>query len=531
MIKLFVVDDEEEIRRGIIENTDWEGNGIVICGEADNGDDALTLIEESEPDILLIDVRMPGLSGLQVVESLQSTKRLVKSIILSGYDDFSYAQKALKSGACDYLLKPCRSKDILEAVLKVKELILVENTHVNALEKLKTQYQEGLPLIKEKFLLRMLNNRLKINAKLLQNFEILGLKIKPTNFAVIVIQIIDFHSYAEQHSYQDIELMKYAMKNIVIELIQHEYDCEICEDAAGFSIIANCRDGSSERLVPLFETINSNTVKYLGFSLLIGIGTYYRNIEDLIYSYDEAMKCLEFAFILGNNKVLHYSAIPKFGQTKSVYPINEEKRLIESVASGRSEDLTDRLEAYLSILVNNNPSKDYIQKSCLALIVSLYHLCLDKDIDPEKIFGSYFSSLDHLVQFHSLNQIKEKVTELVGKVTEAIQRSRHSNRIIMVALKYIEDHYNGNLTLELVANQVYVNPKYLSMLFKQTTGENFVDYIQTLRIEKACELLKDLKLKTYEVANQVGYSDEKYFSHIFKKIKGMPPSQFRDHRL
>lgn len=528
MLKLLIVDDEEEIRKGIAENVDWEANGIVVCGEADNGDDAMLRIAETEPDILLIDVRMPGRSGLQVVELLQESGSRAKSIILSGYDDFSYAQQALKSGASDYLLKPCRSKDILEAVLKVKREIQAERSRAAMLDKLQTQYRESLPLIKEKFLQRLLHQRTASSPRLRANFDALGLSIGTACLAVIAVKMTDLHPDAERHSYRDVELMKYAVKNIVAEVLQGRYESEICEEPIGLAVLVHCPAGTSEPLVPLCESMDAGAKRYLGFSLSFGIGNPHPNIEDLRESYGEALQALEFSFLTGDRSVFHYRSVPKFGQVKSVYPVHEEKKLLETIAAGAREEIGSKLEAYWSVLVRDHPRKDHVQTSVLALFVSLHRLCLDKNVDPEPIFGPLFSSVEQLIRYPSIQQIKAKLHEFTDRISAALQSARHGNRIIMTALKYMEENYDKNLTLELVAGQVYVNPKYLSMLFKQTTGENFVDYIQSLRVEKACELLRDIRLRTYEVANRVGYADEKYFSHIFKKLKGMPPSQYRD---
>lgn len=261
MLKLLIADDEEDIRKGIRNNVDWEANGIIICGEAEDGDEALGIIKEKNPDILIIDIRMPGTNGLEVLEAIYTSRRSIRSIILSGYDDFTYAQKAIKLGASDYLLKPCRSKDILESVLKIKAKIEAEKE-----------------------------------------------------------------------------------------------------------------------------------------------------------------------------------------RTQSTGQSNGKQIEVNTTVSGTSD---------------------------------------------------------------TINTVKT------------------GNKVISCALKFIEENFEKDLTLEMVSQKVFVNPKYLSTLFKQVVGENFVDYIQKVRVEKACELLKDISLKTYEVAYKVGYIDDKYFCQIFKKIKGITPGQYR----
>lgn len=526
MIKLLIADDEENIRKGIRNNVDWEDNGIVVCGEAEDGDEALRLIHETNPDIIVIDIKMPGTSGLDVIEALYSVNHPAKSIIISGYDDFSFAQKALKLGALDYLLKPCRSRDILESVLKIKTEIELERTRKDVFDRFKSQFNANLPMLKEKILTNILDNRVVINKQLLNTFQLFRIKLLPDAIVVLVIKIIEFTAYCKNHSCKDTELLLLSIKSIISETLQTDFRCETLEYDNNIVVIINMEKDELCRLIQLCEIIKSNIKESLGFPISIGIGRACSNLESVSNSYYEALKSAELSFIMGPEVTIQYDKIKEIDKDNTVYPLNEEKNIMNAIGAGKIEDLRKRLDEYISLLLEYN-STEYIQKSCLALILSLYHLCLEKNIIPEDIFGCSFSSLDEILHYDTLDKIKDKLLDIIIKLTEAINAFKTSNKSISLALKFIEENYEKNLTLETIAQKVFVNPKYLSTLFKQVVGENFVDYIQRIRIEKACEMLKDVRLKIYEIAYKVGYTDDKYFCQVFKRIKGLTPGQYR----
>ena len=206
MIRLMIVDDEEEIRNGIQNVIQWEANDIIVCGEAANGKEALKLIEELSPDVLLLDIRMPVMGGIELLETIASKNLPVKSIILSGYDDFSYAQNALKLGASDYLLKPCRPEEIIKTVLKVKNIIEDENKKKEAYSHLKAEFNKVLPVLKEKYLAKLLYPGNKPSEKLAEIFELYHINIRIDSVMSIIIRIDDFQIFSEGNTYADIEL-------------------------------------------------------------------------------------------------------------------------------------------------------------------------------------------------------------------------------------------------------------------------------------------------------------------------------------
>lgn len=525
MISLMIIDDEEEIRMGISRTIEWEANDISICGLAENGKEAIEKIELFHPEIILLDIRMPVVSGLQVLEHIKSHRYPTKSIILSGYDDFSYAQTALKNGASDFLLKPCQPQEILETVLKVKSLVEEEKVQNDILQGIKARFNESLPLLKEIYLTKLIKSDGKQKLNFLENAKLYKIDLTDAGISAAVIKIDDNAAYWEQNSSDDVELFKFAIKNIAGELLSSKLHCEVFQ--SNDEIIALFNDENNGQIFGLLEEVQENIMRYFKFSISIGIGRTCASIDNLGGSYAEALKAIEAAFFAGCNSIIKYEDIKEFNSDDTTYPIHEEIEILSTIKSGKSEELEEKINGFFKGLNKTGFSKDILLKSSLALLMSLYHLCIEKSIETEDIFGNLQLSISSFLKFDSLATVKARLIELSSAICQKLNTKRNFNKIIEQTLKYIDSNFNRDISLESVANVVFITPGYLSLLFKQTMGINFIDYLHKTRIEKACEFMKNLHLKTYEIAYKVGYSDEKYFSQLFKKYTSMTPTQYR----
>lgn len=526
MIKLLIVDDEVEIRKGIRNKIDWQGNGIIVCGEAANGSEAINVINEVRPDVLLVDIRMPVMNGLELVEYLSANNPDIKSVILSGHDDFSYAQKALKLGACDYLLKPCMPSQILETVLRVKTSIEINNSVKEMYSNLRIQLNEALPLLKEKFLTRLIKGEQRDLTNTQEKLRLFKINLDINNIAVALIRMDEIQSLSLKYSNEDLELMKFAVKNISGEILSKQLKCEVFESNDDVVAVINTPD--STRLLPFLNEIKDSIRNLLRFSVSVGLGKSHGDIGSTSLSYIEAVKAVETRFFLGEDIVVSYSDIQEIDNEENTYPINEERNILKCVNSGNIDELESNLNRFFTVLSSGNSSKGSHMKSALALLLSLYHYCIEKGINTDEIFGQGFSCFDELLSLNSIDRLKAKLLNNVKAVVNYTNAKKGSNKIVDSAVKYIDKNYANDLNLETVAKVVYITPTYLSFLFKQCLGISFVDYLNKTRIAKACELLKDLRMKTYEISSAVGYGDDKYFSYVFKKYVGITPTQYRE---
>ena len=528
MVKLLIVEDEKRIRDGIKNSIDWASNGISICGEAENGAEALDLIVRLSPDIMLLDIRMPVMSGLQVLEALKAGDFPVKSIILSGYDDFSYVQKALRFGASDYLLKPCPPDEMLNTVLNVKGLIENETGKKEMLARLKLQINESLPFLKEKYLLKLVRGEAVNPQTVNNNFDLYRIAISPAGLTVIALDIDEYFIFSEQNSNETLELYRFAVKNIASEVLSAGFASEILDDNEKILILVNTDTQECQRaLKKKLGDIKTNVKDFLDLTVSFGIGNRYESILHTHKSYVEALKAVEMKIFSGKDNIIEYSEMQTYEAEGRTYPIEEEREILASIKSCRPDELESRLDEFFTVLNPQDRKKEFVLQAGLALTLSIYHLCIEKNIDNGTIADACLSTLQKIHRLDSLELLKSTLLQLVRSVTEKLNSKKTGNKTIELALKYIEENFARDLSLEIVAREVYISPSYLSLLFKQTQGINFIEYIHKLRIEKACELLRDPRVKVGEVAKKVGYSEERYFYQIFKRITGMTPTQFK----
>lgn len=528
MVRLFVVDDEMDIRKNVIKKINWGENDIQVCGEASNGKEAIELIEDAAPDILIADIRMPIMDGLAMTEHLLNFKPNIKIIILSGYDDFGYAQRALKFGAFDYLLKPCKAQEILDAVIKAKLAIENEKKRENLLLSAKLQLNEAIPLAKENFLAQLIHKEFFDLDYISERFNKLGIALNPNNVIASVIHIFNLSDCFKNSLGDSFSQTKYEIKNIISKTISSCCICEVFEDLDDIIVILN--EPNTVRLLPIMNTLNEKLREYLHTDISIGVGRNYGDITNINLSFNEAKEAVKAGFFFGSNLVICFDDIENIYKSGISYPIQAEKNLLECLGLNNSEeDLKMYFVDFFSSLNVGNIPKDYIIKASISLLLSVYKHCVERNIDTDSIFGPGLSYLDEIYSLNNIDQLKAKIWNMLSNISKELSSKKSTNKVITMATKYIKENYKNDISLESIAHNVYVTPSYLSMLFKSTLGINFVGYLNKIRIEKACELLKDMRYKTYEIAEIVGYKDEKYFSFVFKKVTGLPPSQYRNN--
>ncbi len=529
MTKLMIVDDEEKTRKSIRNIIDWESNGIQVTGEAENGAEALVLLNAAVPDIIITDIRMPEMDGLQLIESLSKKNVKAKIIIMSGYDDFTYAQKAMKHGVSEYLLKPSRAGEILEAVLKVKALIESENAKKEMYDRLKVQFQESLPLLRDKYLNRLIRSKNRSIKNLNEKLFLFNTVLSFSYAAVAVIRIDNLLSVREELGNEDFELMKFAVRNISEETISAGYPCEIFENNDDVIIILKLEEYPDfPDIHKLFTELKNNVFKFLRLSVSIAHGRFYDNADSLYMSFNEAVKTLEIKSFHGNGQILAYEDLLEEDAVEMSYPITCEKELLDCIKNSSVHEFDFYIEEFFIALKVESTSKGNVLKSVLALLFSIYHLCIEMNINTDETFGNNFSILEDLLKMNNVSLMKDKLLTLSRAIAQNIVSRKCNNKILEHAIKYILENYNKDLSREIVAREVYIAPGYLSMLFKNEMGTSFLEFLHKARIEKACELLKGSLMKTYEIASITGYKDEKYFFQVFKKYIGMTPLQYRD---
>ncbi len=536
MFKVLIIDDEPTIRKGLINIINWKKFQCEICGEASDGVEGLEKIEAYKPDLVFADINMPEINGLEMIKSAKQIVPHSKFIILSGYREFSYMQEAIKIGAFDYILKPSSIEDICEVVKRaVIELKYQRDDQLEA-KKLRKCFEESIPILKEKLLYDIIF-QININEEeIKEGFELYGIKIN--EFVMIMIEIDGDSKKKEPYQRQ---LYQFGIVNTVEEMFAEEFKVE--------KIVLNNKQiafiiGTHETVELLEEDVYKkvHSIQQLvescfDFTVSIAISTKGKDVDELHEKMMECKNALAYRFYMGNSSIILYRDLSGFykGQDNLAFD-GIDKVLCNTIKTGNEEDVVHILGQINDKVIQTNLDPEYIKTFYWNLIyeinmirISIKNLELqDKDLSHD--ISSLYKLIDNATQVKELQDLLEDVAM---SVVHRINRynKKNINQILQKAMDYICENYTMSITLNELAEHTYVSTYYLSRMFKKELGKNFVEYLNEVRIDRAKELLKDNKYKTYEVAELVGIQDPHYFSKIFKKYVNMTPTEYKDSQL
>jgi len=534
MINLLIADDEIEILEGIRSVIDWEAHDIRICGEASDGRSALELIYKLSPEVVLMDIRMPKLTGLQVLEEIYRNKLNIKCIILSGYDDFYYAQEAINLQATDYLLKPCQPDDILESVLRAKKVIESESLKDTLFDKYKSYFNENLFVLREKLLRELIYNTYSDYTTLENKIDLYKINLNKSNLLVTILHIDILPELNKEFSQIDIETLKIAIKEIIENAIPGSYGKEVFQNNEDIVTILSNENEINWYTVSnkIFMDIKEAIKNELQISTTIGIGGVINNIDEIFKSYNEATSAIEAKFFMGEDNVIFFDEIVIKNLNSIRYPLNEDIKIINCLSTGNIDQLKSSVDDYFNTLCSDSSvSKEYIKYSCFALFGSIFKFCLEKTVNINTIFENNNDWLSKINKCKTIFELKETILNIVYYILKVMSENKNTNYLIRKAVEYIKENFCEDISLETIAKNIFITPGYLSLLFKQETGVNFLEYLHKYRIQKAKEYFHNKLLKNYEVSRMVGYTNEKYFSQMFKRYTGLTPTQYKESIL
>lgn len=521
-----IVDDEERSRTGIRSLIDWEVHNVQIIAEAQDGIEALELLKNVHVDILLTDIRMPEMDGLTLISQVKEKFPHIKSIIMSGYNDFSFAKKALSLGASDYLLKPSRKQEITDTIVNITKEIQKERNHNDHLSRLTRGFRESLPLLKEKTLSKLVFQDDISYEKLEGSLSLNGIHFLHPYFVAFIIHIDHLQTLYKDFTPFDIELLKYGLKNISEQSLHEPCYSVSFEHQDDIICVINCPTPLSyEDLHLIARKLATNAKEFLKLSISVGFGTVEQQIDNIKLSYLTAVNALDNNYYQGPSTIVGYK--DSLTSEDLNYPFLKEKAVTHAIAHRDKAAIIEEITQFRRAITPAN--KEDIFKHSLVLLFTMYRFGIEKNIPIDELYGFEIQHLlDHMSQY-SLEEIQQELIRTALVLHEQMNEKKQKNALFESILAYIEKNSAKDINRETVASEVFITPGYLSQLFKQHMKSSFLDYLHKIRIDNACELLKDKSKKIGDIALRVGYNDEKYFFQVFKKYVGMTPNQFRNN--
>ncbi|WP_261305198.1 response regulator [Paenibacillus andongensis] len=531
MYKLIIADDEDNVREGIRDNLNWQELGFEVVGDFENGQQVLLALEELQPDVVLTDINMPLVDGLEVSRYLFEHYPRTKIIILTGFDEFEYAQQALKLKVHDYILKPNTAEELSHILSKVKADLDDENRKVEDLSKLKQQLRESLPLVRERFLNQLVTGELR-ESNLEDKLAYLEIGLSGSHYVVGVIDVDDHGELQRFYPESESELLYFAVCNISGEIIARKANGIVFQNNNEKTIVILFGENKETlhcEAVRIFEEINLSVKEYLKFTVSIGVGDLCASLKKIHHSYKRALSALDYRFFLGKNRIIHAGDMEGGSGESIPYDKHWEKKLITGLKSGTQQETENIVEKIIGNLKESYLPMDRCYIHIQQIIVAILDILDELDIRVP-MPSSSVSPLTEIYGLKTLDEVEDWLKHYCSRTTNMILETRNNFSKIQAlrAEDYIKENYaDANLSMDMVCKYLVLSTSYFSLIFKNHTGETFISYLTRIRVEKAKELLKCTDFKTYEIANHIGYTDPHYFNVIFKKATGMTPTLYR----
>lgn len=529
MKKVMLVDDEILIRETIRDCIQWEQEGFIYCGDAPDGEMALNLIEQLHPDIVITDIMMPFMNGLELSAIVRERNPDVKIIILTGHEDFGYARTALRMGVHDYCLKPFRASDLIQLLRNASELIDKEREIKASIDKLKQSELEKIEVSRDK-LLNDLCSGFVTTVEAIQLGATLSLDLQ-ARFYVVVI--------SDARTFEDMTILNTGVASQIEdnllgqiqqaldrkELIQFKRSrTEICWLIKGETL------EQIQHELEIFKEllhINNEQIPTASISIAMGIGSVQERLMNIHLSFLEAVEDMHWRRLSSQNRITLWESI---SGSMEQYVFLDRVLFVNFLKMGSPSQLSSFIEEYASGLRGIDWTASPIG----------YYILNDLTLE---VFRSAKDMHSHWDAPEDTLQQLQQILKMVRSTEEAIQylnsltnlfwswRSQTNDRygkMLRSVKEYIHANYNNDaFSLQDAAEHVMVSSSHLSKVFSQETGRTFIEYLTHYRILKAMELFKTTSFKSFEIAFLVGYNDSHYFTTLFKRITGMTTKEFK----
>ena len=554
MIKVFLVEDEYAIREGIKKSVNWESHGFTLVGEAGDGEVAYPKILSTRPDILITDIRMPFMDGLELAKLVKKELPDIRIIVLSGYDDFNYAKQAISIGVEEYMLKPVSGDTLINELQKVAEVITKEKQDREAREQYQRDREEIRRLEQQNFIRDMIDGRLSMQESLEKGRD-LGIDIAASAYAIVLMQIFSRDRGAEDmHEYSgDVEEI-YGKLKTTYEDQPHVYLYKQIGDVLCFLEKADSMDELNENIKKGIKGIKEVMDGYKDRIYFISVGMPVERIRDVNRSYLDAGRKFSERFMLDESAVFYgdITGREKIGETlqrerrdSDVSKVDigsidiskvdisaiSQKTIYNFLRNGTLQEIDDLVNEYFASIGEDAIESIMLRQYVLVeALISSYTFLENLGLSKEKT-GDLLGELADPVKFAlTKDNSKEYIKRLLQCAIE--YRNKVSDQryleIIDKAKQLIEENYKDEMmSLQYVASSVNISSNHFSAVFRKETGVTFIDYLTEVRMNAAKNLLVCTSMKTSDVGYEVGYRDSHYFSYIFKKSTGMSPKEYR----
>jgi two-component system, response regulator YesN len=531
LYKLIIVDDESEIRNGLLEIIDWEKEGFVVVGEAENGLDALQMAESMPIDLVITDIRMPFLDGLQMAKEIRKLQPMVSFIVLSGYDDFEYTRQAIQIKISDYVLKPVSSDELIPILRSVKNSMDERFAQHRDVRLLQERFSASLPILRDTLLTALMQGRIDPK-EALQSAAQYDLDLCSSGYIVASMRICSTKNSDSELAARP-DLLRIAVINILNEMLQEQVNCRIFQYDSFISALFMVDDFDEKRygeIIGLLDTARLTVARYLDCPLAIGISKLCNHLDTLSQAASQAQSAMDFSTLFGDHTVLTITDVEmeKAGQKAIGKP--DARPLINAIKIGDIADTKRQIRNLLHTTCLVMATISEYQVSLSEVYMAIVNTANEMGFNWVACTGGKLWSLEAVLLCKEVGETEAILSAMCKQLVEGIASNHVENgkRISQEAIAYLKEHFaEQSMNLERICGHLHISTAYFSTVFKKETKKTFHKYLTELRMDRAMTLLLKNDLKTAQIAEMVGMGEASYFSYSFKKHFGVSPSMAR----
>lgn len=506
--KVLIVEDEKEKAKGIAYLVEKYNPACTSVHLAHDGQDGFDAALKFEPDIILTDIRMPVMDGLDMIRALKKAGVPSEYIVLSGYAEFSYAKKAIELGVRDFITKPVDERELSKTLNKVCKEITERRVTEDSLSKLNDDMRN--------YALRdFLTGGTDSQYKVREYLEQMGVTEEYGQYTCMLIE------WDEEQKDANVEEGLISNNGIFLYGVK--------TGNAQMAVVVGAKSMNKEEKKNLVQTYITKEVKEK-FKISIGIGSTREDYAQLPNTYEEARVALNYRILKGSSTAILFEELYDMENRTDLITEKEMEQLKERI------DRFDQAGFYITVkkifnrvLSENKLSLPELQKLSLNIVLLGLHNIPTAQLQMNEYFGKNLFTLKSIEKFKTIEQLENWIMNMVCSMNELMLKDSVPKKkdVIAEAKEYIRQNYNKNITLNDISKEFYINPYYFSQLFKKKTGVTYQKYLTDYRVDRAKKLLAETELRIYEVCKLVGYSDVNHFNQIFERLEGMKPSEYR----
>lgn len=531
-MRMLIVEDEHFVRERMETGIAWREQGIEIVDAVGNGRSAMEILKNEHLDLVLTDIRMPDMNGLELARELHQTYPHIKIIILTGYDDFEYARESIDYKVYKYLVKPVANELLLEAVLELKKLHETELWEKHQLTLLEQRWQEQLPRLQESVYKNWLNGQYA-HWELEKRCRDLNISMKQGPLWPLVFDMDPIEAGNTRFHEQDRPLVQFSLLTIAKEVFT-ELDSIILQDDEGMTVVILFGSHMQEtgawqsQVHQHIQTLLATVKDCLKLTASVGLGPVIDDAFMLPHAYKQSKQALQERIVQGNETIVQFRDPCGFNRSL-MFVQDMEKELEMAIETGNEAEIIALTEKIIENGFAGGASAVEAKEAIFRMVCFLGKVVHSHGWLMSDALGKDYVRFEQYPSLLTRDQVLEWFRQLSLSICSTISRRKQTGTQLMLKeiVQFIHEHiHEEELSLYLVADKLYVNYSYLSRIFKKLLGESFSEYVLKLRMEKAKELLATGQL-VYDTAAQVGFRHVNYFSKVFMKYWGVKPSEIK----